>query len=137
MLPYLMLSQNAHKNKTPGWCIIYFWVSFVIYSFVFKWCPHEMINMDNTHIYKGMSFLLLGYPPQIISWVLQILPPLKIISSSRFVRKGIHKDWFVFQLLLYNWFRKLEFHFFIVNRGLLGEHRSPATYYVGYKRWIS
>jgi hypothetical protein len=29
-----------------------------------------MINMDNTHIYKGMSFLLLGYPPQIISWVL-------------------------------------------------------------------
>jgi hypothetical protein len=29
-----------------------------------------MINMDNTHIYKGMSFLLLGYPPQITSWVL-------------------------------------------------------------------
>jgi hypothetical protein len=27
--------------------------------------------MDNTHIYKGMSFLLLGYPPQITSWVLQ------------------------------------------------------------------
>jgi hypothetical protein len=26
--------------------------------------------MDNTHIYKGMSFLLLGYPPQITSWVL-------------------------------------------------------------------
>jgi hypothetical protein len=26
--------------------------------------------MDNTHIYKGMSFILLGYPPQITSWVL-------------------------------------------------------------------
>jgi hypothetical protein len=24
-----------------------------------------MINMDNTHIYKGISFLLLGYPPQL------------------------------------------------------------------------
>jgi hypothetical protein len=34
-----------------------------------------MINMDNTHIYKGISFLLLGYLPQIASWVLQILPP--------------------------------------------------------------
>jgi hypothetical protein len=47
-----------------------------------------MINMDNTHIYTGISFLLLGYPPQITSWVLQILPPLKIISSSRFRRNG-------------------------------------------------
>jgi hypothetical protein len=47
-----------------------------------------MINMDNTHIYTGISSLLLGYPPQITSWVLQILPPLKIISSSRFRRNG-------------------------------------------------
>jgi hypothetical protein len=30
-----------------------------------------MINMDNTHIYNGISFLFLGYPPQITSWVLQ------------------------------------------------------------------
>ena len=35
--------------------------------------------MGNTHIYTGISFLLLGYPPQITSWVLQILPPLKRI----------------------------------------------------------
>jgi hypothetical protein len=28
------------------------------------------MNMDNTHIYTGISFLLLGYPPQITSWVL-------------------------------------------------------------------
>jgi hypothetical protein len=27
--------------------------------------------MDNTHIYTGISLLLLGYPPQITSWVLQ------------------------------------------------------------------
>jgi hypothetical protein len=26
--------------------------------------------MDNTHIYIGISFLLLGYPPQITCWVL-------------------------------------------------------------------
>jgi hypothetical protein len=32
-----------------------------------------MMNMDNTHIYTGISFLLLGYPPQITSWVLQKL----------------------------------------------------------------
>jgi hypothetical protein len=33
--------------------------------------------MDNTHIYKGMSFLLLGYPPQITSWVLHNSPHLR------------------------------------------------------------
>jgi hypothetical protein len=27
--------------------------------------------MDNTHIYKGISILLLGYLPPIASWVLQ------------------------------------------------------------------
>jgi hypothetical protein len=27
--------------------------------------------MDNTPIYKGLSFLLLGYLPHIASWVLQ------------------------------------------------------------------
>jgi hypothetical protein len=29
--------------------------------------------MDNTDIYNGMSFLFLGYPPQITSWVLQFV----------------------------------------------------------------
>jgi hypothetical protein len=29
--------------------------------------------MDNTHIYKGISILLLGYLPPIASWVLQLL----------------------------------------------------------------
>jgi hypothetical protein len=33
--------------------------------------------MDNTHIYKGISFLLLGYPPQITSWVLHFGNPTK------------------------------------------------------------
>jgi hypothetical protein len=33
--------------------------------------------------------------------MLQILPPLKRISSPRFVRKGIHKDWFV--ILAFSW----------------------------------
>jgi hypothetical protein len=47
--------------------------------------------MDNTHIYTGISFLILGYPPQMTSWVLQILPTLKRISSSRF-RKNEGKD---------------------------------------------
>jgi hypothetical protein len=56
--------------------------------------------------------------------------PLKIISSSRFVRKGIQKNWFVIQLVVYSWLKNLESHFFIVNRGWLGEHRYPATYYV-------
>jgi hypothetical protein len=39
----------------------YFWVSFVIYLFVFMRCSQEMKNIDNTHIYtKGYHFLLLG-----------------------------------------------------------------------------
>jgi hypothetical protein len=35
--------------------------------------------------------------------------PLKEISSSRFLRKGIQKDWFVIQLLVYNRFKNPEF----------------------------
>lgn len=58
------------QNKISAWCMYYFWVSLVIYLFVFMWCSHGMINMDNTHIYTGISFLLLCYPPQITSWVL-------------------------------------------------------------------
>jgi hypothetical protein len=41
--------------------------------------------MDNTHIYKGMSLHLLGYPPQITSWVLQLEPqeiPHSVLRSS-------------------------------------------------------
>jgi hypothetical protein len=29
-----------------------------------------------------------------------------------------------------------ESHFFIVNSGQFAKHRYPATYYVGYKKWI-
>jgi hypothetical protein len=86
------LSQNAHKNRLPAWCIICFWVSFVIYLFVLMWCSHGMINMDNTHIYKGISFLLLGHSPWITSWVLQFInfrfalftpPPLGDFNGQR------------------------------------------------------
>jgi hypothetical protein len=45
-------------------------------------------------------------------WALQILPPLIEISFLRFVRKGIQKDWFVIRLLVYNWFKNPESHFF-------------------------
>jgi hypothetical protein len=45
-------------------------------------------------------------------WALQILPPLTEISPSRFVRKGIQKDWFVIRLLVYNWFKNLVSLFF-------------------------
>jgi hypothetical protein len=44
-------------------------------------------------------------------WALQMLPPLIEISSSRFVRKGIQKDWFVIQLLVYICFKSPESHF--------------------------
>jgi DMSO/TMAO reductase YedYZ heme-binding membrane subunit len=37
--------------------------------------------------------------------------PLTEISSSRFVRKGMQKDWFVIQLLVYNCFNNSESHF--------------------------
>jgi hypothetical protein len=40
--------------------------------------------------------------------------PLTEISSSRFVRKGIHKDWFVVRLLVYNWFKNPESRFFSI-----------------------
>jgi hypothetical protein len=63
-------------------------------------------------------------------WALQILPPLKIISSSRFVRKGIHKDWFVIQLLVYKCFKSQE-SLFLINSRWLGEHVYSTTYYAG------
>jgi hypothetical protein len=47
-------------------------------------------------------------------WALQILPPLKIISSSRFVRKRDTKDWFVIWLLVSNWFKNPESHIFFI-----------------------
>jgi hypothetical protein len=40
-----------------------------------------MINMDNTHIYTGISFLLLGYTPQITSWVLHRLESIRILLA--------------------------------------------------------
>jgi hypothetical protein len=43
----------------------------------------------------------LTYPP----------PPLTEISSSRFVREGIQKDWFVIQLLVYNLVKNPKSHF--------------------------
>jgi hypothetical protein len=52
--------------------------------------------------------------------VLQILPPLTRISSSRLVRKGIQKDWCVIHLLVYNWFKNPESHF-LVNSGRLAD----------------
>jgi hypothetical protein len=39
--------------------------------------------------------------------------PLTEILSSRFVRKGTQKDWFVIQLLVYNWFKNPESHIYI------------------------
>jgi hypothetical protein len=36
------------------------------------WGSHEMVDIDITHIYNGISFLLLGYPPPITSWVLHL-----------------------------------------------------------------
>jgi hypothetical protein len=42
-----------------------------------------MIKRDGTHVYKGISFLLLDF---LTKWVLQILPPLTRISSSRFMK---------------------------------------------------
>jgi hypothetical protein len=39
--------------------------------------------------------------------------PLTEISSSRLIRKGIQNDWFTIQLLVYNWFKDLEFHFLV------------------------
>jgi hypothetical protein len=50
--------------------------------------------------------------------MLQILPPLTELSSSRFVRKGVQKDWFVIWLLVYNWLKNPESRFlYIVNSG--------------------
>jgi hypothetical protein len=52
-------------------------------------CPHEMIDRDGTLMHtKGYNFLLFDF---LTKWILQILPPLTRISSSRF-RKNEGKD---------------------------------------------
>jgi hypothetical protein len=47
------------------------------------WCSHEIINIDNNHIYKGIKFLFLDF-----SYKVGITnpTPLTRISSSRFRR---------------------------------------------------
>jgi hypothetical protein len=70
-----------------------------------------MMNIDDSQIYKGMKFLFLDffYKVGVTDFeVLQILPPLTEISSSSIVRKRIQKDWFVIELLIYNWFKNPE-----------------------------
>jgi hypothetical protein len=51
-----------------------------------------MMHKDQTYIKREIVFFvffsLLVFYLAITKWVLQILPPLKIISSPRFVRKG-------------------------------------------------
>jgi hypothetical protein len=40
-------------------------------------CSHELIDRDDTLMYtKEYNFLLLGYPPQITSWVLHVAPSI-------------------------------------------------------------
>jgi hypothetical protein len=57
-------------------------VVFIFVNFSFAlFTPPLGDYQDNTHIYKGFKFLFLDF---LRKWVLQILPPLKIISSSRF-----------------------------------------------------
>jgi hypothetical protein len=75
----------------------------------FKESPkHLVINLFIYSFYFFFLIPILGFTNP---------TPLTEISSSRFVRKGIQKNWFVIQLVVYSWFKYLESHFFIVNRG--------------------
>jgi hypothetical protein len=56
--------------------------------------------IPQTVLCKYMYLYILLLLPYTNFRALQILPPLTEISSSRFVRKGIKKDWFVIQLLV-------------------------------------
>jgi hypothetical protein len=58
---------------------------------------------NSSFYYLSCYFLLHRF------WALQIPPPLTKISSSRFVRKGMRKDWFVIQLSVSNWFQNQDF----------------------------
>jgi hypothetical protein len=60
-------------------------VAYILINYLFS---NEVFTCDDkwrNHIYRKEILLLF----LLQKWVLQILPPLKIISSSRFVRKGI------------------------------------------------
>jgi hypothetical protein len=75
----------------------------------FKESPkHLVINLFIYSFYFFFLIPILGFTNP---------TPLTEISSSRFVRKGIQKNWFVIQLVVSSWFKYLESHFFIVNRG--------------------
>ena len=78
------------QNKILAWCIIW-WHTFLLIICFFKYGVHMKWQVGSTHTYNVKLFLLLDYLIQITNWVLQILPPLKRISSSRF-RRNEGKD---------------------------------------------
>jgi hypothetical protein len=98
-IDFILFCHNMHTKENPSMMHDLFECSLFNYLFVEVRCSHEMLDIDDTHVYKGIQFLLLDF---LTKWVLQILPPLKIISSSRFARKGYRKFFltFCFQLVL-------------------------------------
>jgi hypothetical protein len=79
--------------------------------------PKLKYKLEISHFTILFIYLFIIIFPLYKFWALQIILPLTEISSSSFVRKGIQKDWFVIQLLVYNWFKNPESYFFIVNSG--------------------
>jgi hypothetical protein len=67
---------------------------------------NQIIPKTLTYKYTYLFILLFFSLIQILGFTNPT--PLTEISSPRLVRKGIQKDWFVIQLLIYNWFKKIQ-----------------------------
>jgi hypothetical protein len=83
---FIIIGLNA-QTKLQYDAMVYLCLSNVLLIFEHDQ-SHVMIGRFNIHIKHKKN----NFPPLLLSitnWVLQILPPLKIISSSRFVRKRI------------------------------------------------
>jgi TRAP-type C4-dicarboxylate transport system permease small subunit len=65
-----------------------------------KWDQEIPKTLAYKYIYLFILLFFLLYRFR----TLQILPPLKIISSSRLVRKRMQQVWFLVYVLVSNWF---------------------------------
>jgi hypothetical protein len=140
LVSQIWIQMRKYRNSSMI-CIfsIFIYLLFNLYNSINCICTNKTNSNDlqgfhnpktlYNYIFLFISLLLLLFSWYKF-WASQILP-LNRNLVLEICKKRDTKDWFVIRLLVYNWFKNSESHFFIVNSWWLGEHRYPTTYYVG------
>jgi hypothetical protein len=79
-IDFILFCHNMHTKENPSMMHDLFECSLFNYLFVEVRCSHEMIHIDDTHVYKGIQFLLLDF---LTKWVLHGLGRNCILARPR------------------------------------------------------